>query len=139
MCIYPLIFDSMQIFKISPAIFFHNAEKRRYDSLTVLKRVSAVLCRFEYSLSCNLLLPLLVVLNCKHLFLCRLRSIAAHKDLFVRRLSVRLFVCVCLSGSHTFLVVTHSYVWQATHAFLGMLPLCNNTYHNPKETIENIC
>ena len=33
-------------------------------------------------------------------------------------------LCVCLSGSHTFLVVTHSYVSQATHAFLGMLPLC---------------
>ena len=31
--------------------------------------------------------------------------------------------CVCLSGSHTFLVVTHSYVSQATHAFLEMLPL----------------
>ena len=31
---------------------------------------------------------------------------------------------VCLSGSHTFLVVTYSYVSQATHAFLGMLPLC---------------
>ena len=31
---------------------------------------------------------------------------------------------VCLSGSHTFLVVTQSYVSQATHAFLGMLPLC---------------
>ena len=31
---------------------------------------------------------------------------------------------VCLSGSHTFLVVRHSYVSQATHAFLGMLPLC---------------
>ena len=29
-----------------------------------------------------------------------------------------------LYGSHTFLVVTHSYVSQATHAFLGMLPLC---------------
>ena len=52
--------------------------------------------------------------------LCRLRSIAAHRDRFVRRLSVR------LSGSHTFLVVTHSYVSQATHAFLGMLPLCYN-------------
>ena len=59
-------------------------------------------------------------------FLCRLRSIAAHRDHFVRRLSVRPSVClsVCLSGSHTFLVVTHSYVSQATHAFLGMLPLC---------------
>ena len=29
-----------------------------------------------------------------------------------------------LSGSHTFLEVTYSYVSQATHAFLGMLPLC---------------
>ena len=56
------------------------------------------------------------------IFLYRLRSIAAHRDHFVRRLSVR--PCVCLLGSHTFLVVTHSYVSQATHAFLGMLPLC---------------
>ena len=31
---------------------------------------------------------------------------------------------VCLSSSHTFLVVTHSYVSQAAHAFLGLLPLC---------------
>ena len=37
-------------------------------------------------------------------FLCRLRSIAAHRDHFVRRLSV--CACVCLSGSHTFLIVT---------------------------------
>ena len=36
--------------------------------------------------------------------------------------SVCLCVCVCLSGSHTFLVVRHSYVLQETHAFLGMLP-----------------
>ena len=58
-------------------------------------------------------------------FLCPLRSIAAHRDHFVRRLSVRpsVCVCVCLCGSHTFFVVTHSYVLQATHAFLGMLPL----------------
>ena len=59
-------------------------------------------------------------------FLCHLGSIAAHMDHFVRRLFV------CLSGSYSFLVVTHSYVLQATHAFLGMLPLfykyctCNN-------------
>ena len=33
-------------------------------------------------------------------------------------------LCVCLSSSHTFLVVMHSYVTQGTHAFLGMLPLC---------------
>ena len=60
-------------------------------------------------------------------FLCRLRSIAAHRDHFVWRLYV------CLSGSHTFLVVMHSYVSQETHAFLGKLPLfsslfCNFTY-----------
>ena len=51
------------------------------------------------------------------IFLCRLPSIVAHRDHFVQRLSVH------LSSSHTFLVVTHSYVSQATHAFLGMLPL----------------
>ena len=46
-------------------------------------------------------------------FLYRLRSIAAPRDHFVRRLSVCLSVraSVCLSGSHTFLVVTHSYVF----------------------------
>ena len=44
-------------------------------------------------------------------FLCRLRSIAAHRDHFVRRLSV------CPA-------VTHSYVSQVTRAFIGMLPLC---------------
>ena len=54
--------------------------------------------------------------------MCRLRSIAAHRDHFVRRLSA--CPSVRLSGSHTFLIVTHSYVSQATHAFLGMLPLC---------------
>ena len=33
-------------------------------------------------------------------------------------------LCVFLSSRHTtFFVVTHSYVSQATHAFLGMLPL----------------
>ena len=51
--------------------------------------------------------------------LCRLQSIAAHRDPFFWRLSVRL--SVCLSGSHTFLVVTYSDVSQAMHAFLGML------------------
>ena len=53
-------------------------------------------------------------------FLCCMRRIATHRDHFVRRLSV------CLSrflGSYTFLVVTHSCVSQATHAFLVMLPL----------------
>ena len=56
-------------------------------------------------------------------FLCRLQSIVAHRDHFVRCLSV------CLFGSHTFLVVTHSYVSQAIHAFLGMLPLCLSQSH----------
>ena len=51
-----------------------------------------------------------------------IQSIAAHSDHFVSCLSVGLSVFVCLSGSHTFLVVTHRYVSQATHAFLGMLP-----------------
>ena len=66
------------------------------------------------------------VCNKRSQFFCRLRSIAAHRDHFVWILSVRPSVrlCVCLSGSHTFLVVTHSYVLQATRAFLGMLPLC---------------
>ena len=45
--------------------------------------------------------------------LCRLRNIAAHRDHFARRLSVRPSVCrVCLPGSHTFLVVTVIYVSQ---------------------------
>ena len=61
-------------------------------------------------------------------FLCRLRSIAAHRDHFVWRLSV--CACVCLSDSHTFLIVTRSYVSQATHAFLGMLPLCFSLSRN---------
>ena len=51
-------------------------------------------------------------------FLCRLRSIATHRDHFVRRLSVPLSVCLSVRLSHS-----HSYVSQATHAFLGMLPL----------------
>ena len=45
-----------------------------------------------------------IVSPAKHSGLCRLRSIAAHRDHFVRRLSV--CACVCLSGSHTFLIVT---------------------------------
>ena len=54
------------------------------------------------------------------LILWRLRSIATHMDHFVRRLSVRLSVCPSVTlFCHTF----QSYVSQATHAFLGMLPL----------------
>ena len=59
--------------------------------------------------------------------LCCLWSIAAHRDHFVRHMSVHL--CVCLSGSHTFLVVMHSFVTHATHAFLGMLPQFLILYH----------
>ena len=65
-------------------------------------------------------------------FLCRLRSIATNMDHFVRRLSIRMSVRLSVRPSvrpsiypsvtllcHTF----QSYVSQATHAFLGMLPL----------------
>ena len=48
----------------------------------------------------------------KSSFLCRLRSIAAHRDHFVRHRSVR--PSFCLSGSHTFLVVMHCYISQTT-------------------------
>ena len=40
-----------------------------------------------------------IIFTCIPNILCRLRSIAAHRDHFVRRLSV--CACVCLSGSHT--------------------------------------
>ena len=56
-------------------------------------------------------------------FLCRLRSITAHRDTLCG-VCLSVHVSVCLSGSHTFLVVTQSYVSQATHAFLEMLPIC---------------
>ena len=52
-------------------------------------------------------------------FLCRLRSIATHRDHFVRRLSV----CLSVRLSVRLSVTPQSYVSQATHAFLGMLPL----------------
>ena len=60
--------------------------------------------------------------------LCRLSSIVtvSHRDHFFLRLSV--CPSLCLSGSHTFLVVTHSYVSQTTHVFLGMLPLFKGFY-----------
>ena len=55
------------------------------------------------------------------IFLCRLGSIAAHRDHFVRHLSV----CLCLSCRHIFLVVMHSYIClQVTGVLPGMLPLC---------------
>ena len=57
----------------------------------------------------------------------------AQRDQFVSGQSVR------PSGSHTFLVVTlflvtQSYVSQATHAFLGMLPLLINAAFSEKKT-----
>ena len=56
-------------------------------------------------------------------FLCRLRSIATLRDHFVRRPSV----CLSVRLSHF-----HSYVSQATHAFLGMLPLfCHLSFNHP--------
>ena len=60
-------------------------------------------------------------------FLCRLQSIE-HIGITLSGVCLSVFLsvcpCVCLSISHTFLVVTHRYVSQATRAFLGMLPLC---------------
>ena len=56
----------------------------------------------------------------RQFLLCCLRSIATHRDHFVRRLAVRLSVCPSVTlFCHTF----QSYVSQATHAFLGMLSL----------------
>ena len=61
----------------------------------------------------------------------------AHKDNFVWRLSIRM--SVCLSDSHNFLVVMHSYVSQATHAFLGMLPLCLGPFEtNDPSVIQGV-
>ena len=80
--------------------------------------------------------------NINQSFLCRLPSMATHRDHFVWHLS--LCPCVCLSGSHTFFVVTQSYISQATHSFLGMLSLCfrnccvaNNTEHMIKDIVYN--
>ena len=62
---------------------------------------------------------------------CRLRSIAAHGNHFVRRLSVRPSVCVSvrLSGSHTFLVVTHSYDSQETPSLCLILDRENYAFN----------
>ena len=74
--------------------------------------------------------PLFFVLPTKH------RGIKGSLCLASVCPSVRL--CVGLSGSHTFLVVTQSYVSQATRAFLGMLPLCFNfrIMHNALKLLE---
>ena len=58
----------------------------------------------------------LPVVNLHKLLLCCLQSIAAQREHFVH-------LSICLSGSHTFLVVTYSYISQASRAFPGMLPL----------------
>ena len=47
-----------------PLLFF---AMRKREGITVLKRISVVLCHFTYRFGSILLL--LVVLNCKHLFL----------------------------------------------------------------------
>ena len=62
-------------------------------------------------------------------FLCRLQSI--------QHIGITLSG-VCLSGSHTFLVVTHNFVLQGTHAFLWMLPLfCKIKFSASDFTMEN--
>ena len=73
--------------------------------------------KFTHSLKRFLDHYFLPVVNLHKLLLCCLQSIAAQREHFFQHLSI------CLSGSHTFLVVTHSYISQASHAFLGMLPL----------------
>ena len=60
-------------------------------------------------------------------FLCRLRSIATHRDHFVRRLSVCPSVCPSVT---LFCHIFQSYVSQATHAFLRMLSLFFNFVSN---------
>ena len=74
-------------------------------------------------------------------FLCRLRSIVTHRDHFVRRPSVCLSVCSSVTlFCHTF----QSYVSQATHAFLRMLPLflsfilIANTTNNKNVTFHEV-
>ena len=47
-------------------------------------------------------------------FLCRLRSITAHRNHFVRRLSVR--PTVCLSGSHTLVVILKRRIRRLKHS-----------------------
>ena len=58
------------------------------------------------------------------LFLCCLQSIATHRDHFVCHPSVCPSICLYVCPSVTLFCHTfQSYVWQATHAFLGILPL----------------
>ena len=76
------------------------------------------------TLKFDLLLKYFIV-NFLSAFLCRQQSIA--------HIGITLCgVClsVCLSCSHTFVVVMHSYISQATHVFLEMLPLCSCTKVN---------
>ena len=68
MRIYPLIMDSMLIFKILSGIFtpifFRNAEKRMYYYFEAYISLSAVLIHFEYWFGSDFLL--LLVLYCKY-------------------------------------------------------------------------
>ena len=41
---------------------------------------------------------------------------ATHRGITMSGVYLSVCQCVCLSGSHTFLVVTHSYVLHVTHA-----------------------
>ena len=73
---------------------------------------------------------------CHYFLLCRMWSIATHRDHFVRRPSV------CLSARPSVTLFCHtstfqSYVSQATHAFLGMLPLffVLTTYYRKHQNI----
>ena len=99
----------------------------RYRMICLVLHISF---RSMASYTCRLLVYHMVMISCRSnnscrfvdyqdiRFLCRLRSIATHRDHFFRRLSVCPSVCLSVRLSHS-----QSYVSQATRAFLGMLPL----------------
>ena len=96
------IYNSFALQIINPPICSANL-----GVISVRKRIKSIE-QTNCLQNCDCLLPQ---------FLCRLRSIATHRDHFVRRPSVCLSVCP--SVCHIF----QSYGSQATHAFLGMLPI----------------
>ena len=66
--------------------------------------------------SCKYKINMIQYLKCDFCVPCE-----AERHIGITLSGVCLCVSVCLSGSHTFLVVTYSYVSQATHAFPVMI------------------
>ena len=90
--------DSMCDLEQTQAIFLEDYDDDTDEDIEKEKKIVSLLKNhFSFTLINQ-------YMCCETPFLCRLRSIPAHRDHFVRHLSVR------LSGSHTFLVVKHSYV-----------------------------